>query len=141
LNDDTLPDWLGRQLLHSAALELRIPWDAAALVRGPGVAAMTPDENLEAIDLSLHLVAEMRRMLPRGVPGAAIDQHWLAIAYHLAAWAIVRRQAPGLNDNGDDDTPAQAVVERDPAPRGPQPGGGAVAVEIVPRKGGRRVPR
>jgi hypothetical protein len=137
LNDDPLPDWLARQLLHRVVVELELPWDATALVRGPGPGALTHNENLEAVDLSLRIVSAMRRKLPWGISGAAVDRNWLHVAFQVAAWAIVRGHAPGL----DDLEPPQAVVERGPPPRGPQPGGGAVAVEIVARKGGRRVPR
>lgn len=141
MNDAPLPDWLGRQLLHRAVVELELPWDATALVRGPGPGALTHNENLEAVDLSLRIVSAMRRRLPWGISGTAVDRNWLHVAFQVASWAIVRGQAPGLDDDMDDREPPQAVVEHGPAPRGPRPGGGAVAVEIVARKGGRRVPR
>ena len=142
MNEDALPDWLGRQLLHRAVVELGIPWDAAAVVRGPDVAAMARREIFQAIDLSIRIVVVMRRLLPRGMSGAAVDHHWRKVAYQIAAWAIVRGHAPDVDDDQDDHEPPQAVVGRERGPRGPRPGGGsAVTVEIVERKGGRRVPR
>jgi len=138
---DRLPGWLGRQLLHGAVVEVGLQWDAAALVRGPDYSVMSCDENLEAVDWSLRIAAVMRGRLPRGTSGAAVDSHWLKLAHQVAAWAIVRRRVRDREDGLDGDPPDRADVDREPAPRGPRPGGGSVSIQVVERKGGRRVPR
>lgn len=132
---DELPGWSRRTILHDAVRALGLPWIPSAIVPGATTPAPTHGEILDALGLTSRIVQEMRRRLPRGVSGAAVDGEQLELAHKLARAIAASREQLEEDEDDDDDLPAVAVVQVGPKPRGPAPGG--VGIVFTERNGGK----
>lgn len=130
-----LPGWSRRTLLHDAVRALGLPWIPSAIVPGATTPAPTYGEAIDALGLTGRIAQEMRRRLPRGVSGAAVDGEQLELAHKLARAIAASREQLEEDEDDDDDLPAVAVVQVGPKPRGPAPGG--VGIVFTERNGGK----